>query len=238
MPQIPWDEKNMRFSLLFFPGVGVVIAALLYLLYIFFTFWNLSSVFFSAAAVFSVIVFTGGLHLDGYCDTVDALCSRQEREQKLKILKDVHLGAFAVVYTIALLLLQFGAWHQLFLKPHCLGMVLISFIISRSLGALALVSFPAAKKEGLGYTFRNQASQRIIKIVLVCYLLLCFTVLFYIAVLPATVIILALLISYLWFYRLSKKHFGGLTGDLTGFYLVVCETLILVLGAVIGGLIT
>ncbi|MGI5902071.1 MAG: adenosylcobinamide-GDP ribazoletransferase [Desulfitobacteriia bacterium] len=228
----------MRFSLLFFPGVGVVIAALLYLLYIFFTFWNLSSVFFSAAAVFSVIVFTGGLHLDGYCDTVDALCSRQEREQKLKILKDVHLGAFAVVYTIALLLLQFGAWHQLFLKPHCLGMVLISFIISRSLGALALVSFPAAKKEGLGYTFRNQASQRIIKIVLVCYLLLCFTVLFYIAVLPATVIILALLISYLWFYRLSKKHFGGLTGDLTGFYLVVCETLILVLGAVIGGLIT
>ncbi len=40
---------------------------------------------------------TGGIHLDGYADTCDALSSYGDREKKLEILKDPHCGAFAVI---------------------------------------------------------------------------------------------------------------------------------------------
>ena len=40
---------------------------------------------------------TGGIHLDGFADTSDALSSYGDREKKLAILKDPHCGAFAVI---------------------------------------------------------------------------------------------------------------------------------------------
>ena len=40
---------------------------------------------------------TGGIHLDGYADTCDALASYGDTAKKLAILKDPHCGAFAVI---------------------------------------------------------------------------------------------------------------------------------------------
>ena len=93
MPRVEWTEKNMRFSLVFFPMVGAVIAVLLYFLFFVFTLFSFSPILFGAVAVLVPILITGGLHLDGYCDTVDALCSRQNQAEKLRILKDPHVGA-------------------------------------------------------------------------------------------------------------------------------------------------
>jgi cobalamin synthase len=33
---------------------------------------------------------------------------------------------------------------------------------------------------------------------------------------------------------MAKKQFGGITGDLAGFYVSTCETLVLVLCAILG----
>ena len=44
------------------------------------------------------ILVTGGIHLDGFCDTADALASHQDTEKKLQILKDPHMGAFAAIW--------------------------------------------------------------------------------------------------------------------------------------------
>ena len=35
------------------------------------------------------LLVTGGIHLDGFCDTADALASHQSRERKLEILKEI-----------------------------------------------------------------------------------------------------------------------------------------------------
>ena len=43
------------------------------------------------------LMITGGFHVDGFMDTMDAFHSYQEKEQKLNILKDSHIGAFAAV---------------------------------------------------------------------------------------------------------------------------------------------
>ena len=93
MPQFAWNEKNMRYALCAFPLIGVVIGAL----------WCLCGALplpdFARAAGFCLmpVWVTGGIHLDGYADTCDALSSYGDTAKKLEILKDPHCGAFAVI---------------------------------------------------------------------------------------------------------------------------------------------
>ena len=89
VPQFDWNEKNMRYSLCAFPLVGVLCGVL----------WcvcaSLPLPAMVRAAGFCLIPIwvTGGIHLDGYADTCDALSSYGDREKKLEILKDPHCGA-------------------------------------------------------------------------------------------------------------------------------------------------
>lgn len=93
VPQFDWNEKNMRYSLCAFPLVGVLCGVL----------WcvcaSLPLPAMVRAAGFCLIPIwvTGGIHLDGYADTCDALCSYGDTQKKLDILKDPHCGAFAVI---------------------------------------------------------------------------------------------------------------------------------------------
>ena len=93
VPQFDWNKKNMRYSLCAFPLVGVLCGVL----------WcvcaSLPLPAMVRAAGFCLIPVwvTGGIHLDGYADTCDALCSYGDTKKKLDILKDPHCGAFAVI---------------------------------------------------------------------------------------------------------------------------------------------
>ena len=93
VPQFDWNAKNMRYALCAFPLVGVVCGAL----------WCLCGVLplpaVARAAGFCLVPVwvTGGIHLDGYADTCDALSSYGDTAKKLEILKDPHCGAFAVI---------------------------------------------------------------------------------------------------------------------------------------------
>ncbi len=110
VPQFAWNEKNMRYALCAFPLVGLLCGAL----------WCVCGVLplpaLPAAGFCLVPVWvTGGIHLDGYADTCDALSSYGDREKKLEILKDPHCGAFAVIrlcsYFAAYLALRLRAVH-------------------------------------------------------------------------------------------------------------------------------
>ena len=98
VPQLDWNEKNMRYAICFFPAVGVLCGAALWLWTVIAQESDMSGVLFAAIAACLPILVTGGIHLDGYLDTVDALSSHQTREKKLAIMKDANCGAFAVIY--------------------------------------------------------------------------------------------------------------------------------------------
>ena len=93
VPQFDWNEKNMRYALCAFPLVGVICGAL----------WCLCGALplpdAAQTAGFCLIPVwvTGGIHLDGYADTCDALASYGDTAKKLAILKDPHCGAFAAL---------------------------------------------------------------------------------------------------------------------------------------------
>ena len=97
MPPADWEKENMKYALCFFPWVGLAVGAVSAVL-----FWLLQQIgagsMLRAAVLTAVpVLVTGGIHLDGYLDTMDALSSWREKQRRLEILKDPHAGAFASI---------------------------------------------------------------------------------------------------------------------------------------------
>lgn len=233
MPRVEWTEESMRYAFCFFPVVGGIIGILQVLAGgVLLTKGN-SILFFSCIMTLIPIWITGGIHLDGFVDTVDAISSYGEKEKRLEILKDPHIGAFAAIGLGSLLILQLGCW-SLVEKPM-LPVIGFGYVLSRALSALSVMLFPPAKKEGLARTFRDNADagkKRTIGVL----------VLWTIAgvagmwntggsagILAATTAF-AIWGYYKWF---SQRTFGGVSGDQAGYFLVLCETGILI-GTILG----
>ena len=228
MPQFPWDEKHMRYAICAFPLVGVVIGGLLLLWSWICRYLQVGSVLFASVAVCLPLLVTGGIHMDGFMDTVDALASHQDRARKLEIMKDSACGAFAVLYCGIYLLLSFGLFAQL-REASVFGCSLI-FFYSRCLSGLCAVSMPNARKAGMLHAFTEQAHTRKAIVILLILTVLVAAAMFRFAPLS----LLLGLITMVWYRRFAIKQFGGVTGDTAGFFLQVCE-LVMVAGFWLGG---
>ena len=108
MPRFRWETEDMRYHLCFFPWVGGVIGILEYLWFLGVVRFEIGPTAATLIALSIPILVTGGFHLDGFMDTCDALSSWRTREERLQILSDPHIGAFAVI-RLALFGLIYGA---------------------------------------------------------------------------------------------------------------------------------
>ncbi|WP_343209155.1 adenosylcobinamide-GDP ribazoletransferase [Anaerolentibacter hominis] len=231
VPSLPWKEEDMEYSLCFFPLVGGVITAL-------FLGWNIlgnrlfiGRIFYTSVACAIPFLITGGIHMDGFLDTTDACASHQSSEKCLEIMKDPHLGAFAVIGALTYFILYFGAFSELLGWKDWL-LAGLAAICSRVLSGLAAVCFPAAKREGTLYAFTSAVKGRTVRIVLGCMAALCLLFMILAEPLTGTVMYASGAAVFLFYYFFSKKKFGGVTGDTEGWFLQVCElvmTIVLVL---------
>lgn len=222
MPRADWNRENMRYSMCFFPWIGLVIGLIEYL-------WIQagSRAGFTAlltASVFTVIpiLVTGGIHMDGYLDTCDAMSSWREKEKRLAILKDSNAGAFAVIYEAVYFVLYLGGASALTSVRQVLLMG-AAFFISRSMSAFSVVSFPHANPDGTAARFGDEAQGRLVRVVTVIYVIL--AAIWCIAIDPVTgagMIVTAALV-FLFYRHFCMKYFGGMTGDLAGFFTCICE---------------
>lgn len=235
MPQFEWNERNMKYAICFFPAVGVVCGLGLWGWYALCVALKLSAILFAAGAVALPLLITGGIHMDGYMDTTDALASHQLREKKLEILKDPHCGAFAVIYCGIYLVLNFGLMYQLFETGNVLVLCPI-YILSRALSGFCAVTMPNARKSGMlcAYT-QNTDKHKAMAATLIVAALAGIGLLMLSPIVGGCVVICAGL-SVLYYRLMTMKQFGGVTGDTAGFFLQICE-LSALFGGVIGSLI-
>ncbi len=182
---------------------------------------GIGSVAKAAAVIVLNILITGGIHIDGYMDTMDALHSYQPRDKKLQILKDAHIGAFAVIMFSVYILVYAGALTEInyIISP----LFACTFVFSRILSGFSVVMFKGAKKEGMLYTFSKSANRNIVCTALVMEFLLMAAVMFYFYGIKAVVLVCSLLVVFLYYRYKSYKEFGGITGDLAGWFLCLCE---------------
>ena len=216
VPQFDWNEKNMRYALCAFPLIGLVCGGLWCL----WGFLPLPAPAKTAGFCLIPVLVTGGIHLDGYADTCDALASYGDREKKLEILKDPHCGAFAVIRLCS----YFTAYLALCACVDFttrVGLVwTLALVLERALSGLAVAAFPLAKNTGLAHTFATAAHRRNVRRSLS---LLCLLLVGALLAVGGFALPVAAAMVFLRYYFVAKGQFGGTTGDLAGWFLQKCE---------------
>lgn len=221
MPQCEWSEENMAYSMCFFPLIGVVLGGLTWLVGVFGCRIGLTPTLYAVILVLLPWLATGGIHLDGLLDTADAMSSWQERERRLEILKDSHAGAFAIISCVVYFLFYFGIYSQVTLRAF--PILAASFMLSRTLSALAVITFPKAKKTGSMSAIARGSSDRHVMVTMIVYLILIFIYMMVMDWKLGLICYGTAWLTYLGYYKKAMKYFGGTTGDLAGCFLSLCE---------------
>lgn len=220
-----WNESLRRHAIACLPLVGLVVGAI---------WWAAAALArwllpdFLAAAVIAAVPFivTGFMHLDGYMDTSDALLSWRSREERVKILKDVHTGSFAVVMLLLLVLFQFASAMSVErLFPLCLIPVL-----SRAGSAFSVLSLqPLGHSEYASDEEKPSALIRDVKVMAAAALVLLLVFSGWRGLLAG----LAALGGYALSMRACVRSLGGVSGDLAGFALTISELCGLIVLAIV-----
>ncbi|NCA99799.1 MAG: adenosylcobinamide-GDP ribazoletransferase [Clostridia bacterium] len=175
---------------------------------------------------------SGFIHVDGLMDTSDALFSRASRDKRLAILKDPHVGSFAVIALVAVLLMQLASLESVMNKPFVLWPWLVIPILSRSWASLAVLLTPKVLTEGYASQFRSVLKRRYFLIPLAALVGLPILV-SVLAGWSGLILVGVLAVTAGTTWMIVKRSLGGISGDLAGFILVVCETAALLVWAIL-----
>ena len=227
VPQSEWTKENMRYVMCFLPIIGAVIGGLVYG-------WALlasvlgivgKTSFYTAVMILIPVAVTGGIHLDGFLDTSDALSSWQTQEKRLEILKDSRAGAFAVLMGCCYFVLDFGVYSALD-NRWLLQITCVNFVLSRALSGFAIVTFKMAKNTGLAATFSDGAQKKTVAVWMCDYMVVAAILMLWIHPVYGAVALVVAGLGFLYYRHMAYKNFGGITGDLAGWFLQVCELLV------------
>ena len=221
LPQIKFNENKIAGSVVFFPIVGTFLGIVLWALY------KILSQFFSiqVTCIFiltAYLMLTGGMHTDGFADTLDGFFCGGEKQKKLEVMKDSLIGAFGTIGIVVLLLLKWSLLYSLNTK-YMFHALLVFPTVSRWLMTIAIVYFPYIRPKGLGEAFRacrdyDRALFSTILMIIVVYISTGFQGLI------SSFFALLIAIVFIWY---SLKQIGGLTGDVYGAVNEIGEVIIL-----------
>lgn len=222
MPRLEWRERDMRYMLCFYPLIGALIGVLCWLWLFFCDFVGIGATLCAAVCASLSPIISGSIHLDGFCDTCDAIASHATRERKLEILKDSNVGAFAVIGCCLYFLLDFGVWSEIRFTPGTAVVLGGSFVISRALGGFSISALRRARQDGLAVTFGDATTRRV-HITLLLYIPVCGAVMIAADPLAGTLALIAAALVFTYHCVMSFRVFGGTTGDLAGHCTMLCE---------------
>ena len=221
VPRVDWEKETMRYAMCFFPMIGVVIGAVMYLAGWLLDKTSVGGLFRGVVFTLIPIMITGGIHMDGFMDTMDALGSWGDREKKLEILKDSHAGAFAILGMGCYLMWSMAVWSEL--PAEVLRVCGVSFVLSRALSGFSVVTFPAARNSGLLKMFQDGAQKKVVRITMCLYVAAAVIMMAVMNARAMTGAVTGVMIAFLYYIVVSRKQFGGVTGDLAGFFLETAE---------------
>lgn len=228
VPQVQWNEQNMRFMMAGFPFIGVVIGVFVWLWSLVVHAASLGPVLAGAGLVLIPAGISGAIHLDGFCDVVDALSSHAQPEKKREILKDPHVGAFAPICIACYIALSIAVASELALNAQAVGVFAATFVLSRCTSSLCVLTIQCSSDNGMLASFQIAADKKpVLVLVLVEFVgTLCFcawhNMFAAVALLAVCVCVAAFVV------HTAHREFGGWSGDIAGFLLQTLELAFLV----------
>ena len=216
-PGAVWEEKAREKMLLFLPVVGLEIgliwAGLAWLCDL------LNLPFLVKGLILSVYPYlvTGFLHLDGFMDVTDGVKSCRDLQRRREILKDSHVGSFAVIGVVLLLLAQFAFMAS---AKERANYWILAFVpaVSRCCSALAVTALPPMTTSQ--YADQKRPRSHIVLLTAMTALFVaagfCFCGGYGFA-------LLGCLAGYGMALRKAYKSLEGMNGDISGYALSIAE---------------
>jgi len=224
--KVEWKEENRRYSLGFFPLVGAVIGAILIAWRLICSKLGIGQLLFSAGAVFIPVLVTGGIHLDGYCDVNDALASYADKEKRIKIMSDPHIGSFAVIRLILHLIVQTALFSQID-TLRTTAVISCGYLLSRSFSGLSAITMKSAKSEGTLQSFVRPSDKKVVIAMNLLFILTSSVLCVLINAVQGISGLIFAIATVIYFRYSAYRNFGGITGDLCGWFLQKYEILFL-----------
>ena len=227
MPQFDWEDKSMRYMLCFFPFVGLVIGLALLAWWKITELASLGTILWAAGIALIPIAITGGIHLDGFADVIDAQSSHAAPERKREILKDPHTGAFAIIGIASYVLAYFALASELPCSWQAVALLGLGMMASRCSSGIATTGIPKSTDEGMVAHFQRSAEKRTVINVLAVELALVLVGALFINVIAGASLALVCAVGLAGVRAFALKSFGGMSGDISGFFLQVLELVML-----------
>ncbi|MDF1878640.1 adenosylcobinamide-GDP ribazoletransferase [Sulfurimonas sp. SAG-AH-194-C20] len=201
------------YSVMFYPLVGLLLGFILYFislgLSLYMPSFHIGIILFSLWALF-----TGGLHLDGYCDTVDGLFV--DKSRSLEVMKDPHNGGMGMIFGGVFFILKassLAAFELLYLLP-------IILMLPRLAVVFMIYAYPYVSKSGMSTLAKEELQGWQVLVALVYTLVV-------VVYFKAWFLLLVTLLLTLVIKSFFIKRYGGFTGDIYGFSIEIIELILL-----------
>jgi adenosylcobinamide-GDP ribazoletransferase len=207
----------------YFPLIGALLGSILATLY-----WGLAYILpgeVATALVLAAWVYaTGALHLDGFLDTCDGLFGGHTPEDRLHIMRDERIGAFAMAGGGLLLICKYAALAN---SPDPLVSLLLATTLARWAMSGAIVLSPYARPRGLGRAMKDHSGGRQLLVATVVTLSVALAAGGWMGLVAAALVGVSTWLAA----RFALRRLPGLTGDVYGAICELIEALVLVFAA-------
>lgn len=218
---LEFQEETLAKSTRYFPLIGILIGSILVGVNFLFSL-IFSPVIVSVIILISLIWITRGFHLDGFMDTVDGLFGGMNKDERLRMMKDVQIGSFGVIALVVLLLLKF----TLILELSGQKLFPLILILMPALGrwsmvaAMPLYSYPRERGIGFFTKFVRKKDVLIASIIMFVFAIGLLR-------LEGLILLFSTFVFMLLITKLISRKIGGMTGDTYGALNEIIEVIIL-----------
>ena len=224
LPVAPRNAIEMGRARAYFPIVGLALgAALAGLDYV--ARLALPAPVVGALLVAALLVLTRAIHLEGFLDCCDGLFGGYTPARRLEILRDTHVGAFAVAGGASLILLKWSLLSSIQdeIRP---GLLFVLPCLSRLGMLLTMAAFAYVREQGLGTAFQAGTARWHVPFGVAIALVASLAVLGY----AGLALVGGAVAVSLGLGRWISGMLGGMTGDAYGAVNEVTEVAVLMLG--------
>lgn len=238
-PRRQWDEDARHAMLSMFPLIGLVLGAAVGICWYVMELIGLPPAFIGAMLTAIYFYLTGFIHIDGFMDCSDALLSRRpDMDERQRILKDSHVGAFAVISLLFDLLMfsaSMSAICALGFSMAKAAILCMIFVLSRSIAAYDVINKPSMNTSQ--YTVMREAGRggSLPLIILSAVLSVCaFAVILFAnedgianrwgSIICGFPVVCVMQVFEKQVGRNGRAQLGGMSGDISGYMIVSGET--------------
>lgn len=225
------NRENCSSILMFVPLVGAIITVIINRWAVLYPYMCEHPVLPAVVGAVIPTILSAGSHLDGFFKTVDALSSHKPREEALAILKeDAHGGYSAIIVSVCYYMVGVGIWSEMPIDG--IFVIAFSYIISRALFSISLLTVKHVPDDkSLCYVTDNQTFKWLQVLVNVAYIGISAFLMIEIAasfegVRVAVASLLGAAISYVYYLVMAKRRFGGVSEEIAGYFVMICEVVI------------